>query len=467
MHSLRARLLAWVLLPLACTVGLDAWLSYRGAVETASEVQDRLLLGSARSIAEQIRFEDGSFVNQIPPAALELFQSTQPDHIYYRVTTGTGRLLAGYTDLPRPDVSPVTDVQHFFDTFMRGSPVRVVAMFQPVIGDPGAKPVMVEVAQTMTAHRQMTNKLWLRAVLEQLLLVVLAGPLILFGLNRGLQPLIQLRDQVNAREPGNLMPIKAEAIPTELGPLVASLNDYIQRLEAHAGAQSIFIQNAAHQLRTPFALLNTQLSYAVRTSTDAERIESLSAAYSTLQHAIRLLNQLLTLSMAESLEVDSSTDNVAPVDLATCVQEIFEALAGQAQCKGISLGFDMINDIPDLRVNPWVVREMLSNVVDNAIRYTPRNGSVTVRIEVVAGQTALVVEDSGPGISPQHRDKVFERFYRIDNTDSNGSGLGLAIVRELANHIGAQVRLADTFSGNGLAVWIIFVGGVEHRRART
>jgi two-component system sensor histidine kinase TctE len=179
-----------------------------------------------------------------------------------------------------------------------------------------------------------------------------------------------------------------------------------------------------------------------------------------LQHAIRLLNQLLTLSMAESLEADSSVENLTPIDLATCVQEIFEGLAGQAQSKGISLGFDMTNDIPDLRVNPWVVREMLSNLVDNAVRYTAKNGSVTVRIEVVAGQTAVVVEDNGPGISPEHRDKVFERFYRIHNTDSNGSGLGLAIVRELADHIGAQVRLADTFSGKGLAVWIIFARAV-------
>jgi two-component system sensor histidine kinase TctE len=116
----------------------------------------------------------------------------------------------------------------------------------------------------------------------------------------------------------------------------------------------------------------------------------------------------------------------------------------------------MTDDIPDLKVNPWVVREMLSNLVDNAVRYIPRGGSVTVRIEMVAGQTAVVVEDNGPGISPAYRDKVFERFYRIHNTDSNGSGLGLAIVRELADHIGARLRLDDTFSGSGLAVWIIF-----------
>jgi two-component system sensor histidine kinase TctE len=259
MRSLRARLLGWVLLPLACTVAVDAWLSYQSAVDTASVVQDRLLLGSARGIAEQIRFEDGSFVHQIPPSALELFQSTQPDHIYYRVTTGSGRLLAGHSELPPPALNLPRGTPHFSNALMRGSIVRVVVLFQPVIGDPNAKPVSVQVAQTQVGYQQMVDRLWMNAVSQQVLLLVLAGALILFGLNLGLKPLLQLRDQVNAREPGTLTPMATDDMPVELEPLVASLNDYIRRLEAHAGAQSVFIQNAAHQLRTPFALLNTQL----------------------------------------------------------------------------------------------------------------------------------------------------------------------------------------------------------------
>jgi two-component system sensor histidine kinase TctE len=456
MRSLRARLLAWVLLPLACTVALDAWLSYQNAVDTASVVQDRLLLGSARSIAEQIRFEDGSFVHQIPPSALELFQSTQPDHIYYRVTTGAGRLLAGYTDLPRPATTVSTDAPYFFNATMRNSPVRVVAMFQPVVGDPHAKPVMVQVAQTQVGYQQMVTSLWLHAVLGQLLLLVLAAALILFGLNRGLKPLLQLRDMVNAREPGTLIPVSADATPTELVPLVASLNDYIRRLEAHAGAQSIFIQNAAHQLRTPFALLNTQLSYAVRAGTEAERTESVGAAYRTLQQAIRLVNQLLTLSMAESLGPESGADAVPATHLASSVQEVFESLAAQAQSKAINLGFDMVTEVPALRVNPWVVKEILMNLLDNAIRYTPRGGSVTVRVDWIDGRIVVVVEDTGVGIAATQREKVFERFYRVHNTDSNGSGLGLAIVRELATRIGATVRLTDASTGSGLAVSVTF-----------
>jgi two-component system sensor histidine kinase TctE len=260
--------------------------------------------------------------------------------------------------------------------------------------------------------------------------------------------------------------MNTDDMPVELEPLVASLNDYIRRLEAHAGAQSVFLQNAAHQLRTPFALLNTQLSYAVRSSNEVERTDSVSAAYRTLQQAIRLVNQLLTLSTAESLSAESGADGVVPMDLATCIQEVFECLAAQAQSKAIDLEFDRAGHVPVLRLNPWMVKEILMNLVDNAIRYTPHGGSVTVRVDVVDGKNTVVVEDTGVGIAPQQREKVFERFYRVHNADSNGSGLGLAIVRELAIRIGAKVRLADNPNGAGLAVLLTFAGVSDQAEKR-
>ena len=455
-RSLRSKLLGWVLVPLATAVAVDAWVTYSDARDTASMVQDRLLLGSARSIAEEISFEDGSFQNQIPPAALELFQSSQPDRVYYRVTSGAGHLLAGYSDLARPDASALTESPYFFNVAMRGAPVRVVALLQPVVGDPNAKPVVVQVAQTMHGHQQLADKLWQHAVRQQLLILALASVLILLGLNRGLRPLLQLRDRVNAREPGTLQPMSAQDMPVELVPLVASLNDYIRRLEKHAGEQAIFIQNAAHQLRTPFAVLNTQLSYAVRASDDADRAESLAAARRTLQQAMRLLKQLLALSTAQAMPTTSTPEPATAVDWVAIVQEVFESLAGQAQTKSINLGFEMPIAAFPIKVSSVVTKEILMNLVDNAIRYTSDGGSVTVRIESVDAATVLSVEDNGIGIAPGLREKVFERFYRIHNTDSDGSGLGLAIVRELASKVGARVSLATPVAGNGLAVAVKF-----------
>jgi two-component system sensor histidine kinase TctE len=162
------------------------------------------------------------------------------------------------------------------------------------------------------------------------------------------------------------------------------------------------------------------------------------------------------MSMAESLHSDALPSAGVQVQLAATVQEVFESLAAQAQAKAINLGFDMTPDVPELRVNPWMVKEILMNLVDNAIRYTPRGGSVAVRAEVLDGRTVVAVVDNGVGIAPEQRDKVFERFYRVHNADSNGSGLGLAIVRELATRIGAKVQLADNPSGVGLVVVLTF-----------
>ena len=462
-HSLRAKLLAWVLLPLASAVALDAWITYGDSLATASVVQDRLLLGSARNIAEQIRFEDGSFQHQIPPSALELFQSSQPDRIYYRITTGAGQLLAGYSDLVTSAAAALpAESPFFFNATMRAAPVRVVAFLQPVIGDPNALPVMVEVAQTMNSHGQLANSLWLHAVRQQLLILALAAAFILFGLRRGLLPLIRLSQTVKAREPGTLEPIDTTAIPAELAPLADAVNDYIRRLEAHASGQSIFIQNAAHQLRTPFAVLNTQINYAMRAADDDGRVESLAAARHTLQQAIRLVNQLLMLSTADALAPNADPPSA---NLAGIIQEVLESQSAQAHRRHIDLGVEMTGEPGTIQARAMVLKEILMNLVDNAIRYTQRGGRVTVRVSALHGTTRVTVEDNGPGIPPEFREQVFARFYRLHDSDSDGSGLGLAIVREFAAKIGASISLATPASGQGLAVTVEFAAPALKNKA--
>ena len=457
MHSsLRRQLLAWVLFPLMGAVGVDAWLSFKSAVDTASEVQDRLLVGSARMIAEQISFEDGSFQHQIPPAALELFQSEESDRIFYRVTTGTGQLLSGYSDLPNPARGFAAETPYFFFTVMRDKPVRVVAMLQSVIGNPSALPVTVEVAQTTNAHTRLTNRLWLQSLKQQLLILALVSVLIMFGLNRGLAPLRALRNLLNARAPGTLQPVVFSGMPTELTPLVDALNDYIRRLEEHANAHSVFIQNAAHQLRTPLAVLTTQISDAQRADTPTSRSESLAAARQTLQHAVRLVNQLLMLSAADALQPWSDDDVATHCNLATIVQVALENLAALAHAKQIDLGFETKGLAPLVQARAVAVREIVMNLVDNAIRYTPAGGVVTVRVATTKDQATLEVEDNGSGIPAANWERVFDRFYRMDDRNTDGSGLGLAIVREFVTKAGARVWLALPSTGQGLVVNVAF-----------
>lgn len=454
-NSLRRQLLVWVLLPLAVAIAVDTWLTHRSSNETAAVVQDRLLLGSARMIAQQISFEDGSFQLQIPPAALELFQSTELDHIYYRVTTGAGKLLSGYSDLPLQPESLSAESPYFFAATMREQPVRVVVYFQPVIGSPSTQNVIVEVAQTTNARTQLSNKLWLHAVAQQLFILFLATTFILFGLHRGLQPLIRLRNDVRDRKEGSLQKLQIHNVPSELTPLVDSFNDYMERLENYTDRRSSFIQSAAHQLRTPLAVLNTQMSDALRAQDKKDVDLSLMAARRTLQQTVRLVNQFLLLSSAEAFAVE-----LVPLSTqAFCdiVQTVLEELSSLAHSKQIDLGFERSGGDTIISANSFALKEIAINLVDNAIRYTPAQGMVTVRIESADEAMTLVVEDNGLGVPMESREKIFQRFYRERGVDAAGSGLGLTIVKELAVQCGGKVSVAAACpDGTGLLIRISF-----------
>ncbi|MFM9917597.1 MAG: sensor histidine kinase [Rhizobacter sp.] len=448
-HSLRARLLAWVLLPLAAAVAIDARIGYVGAEETATLIQERLLLGSARTIAEDLRFEDGAFQPEIPPAAIELFQSGGVDRVYYRVTSPKDELLIGYADLPTPARPTASETPLYLTTTMRGEPVRLVVLMQPVVTPSGTVLLAVEVAQTLRGHRQMLRSLWLRTVGPLLLILLLATVLILFGLRRGLLPVTRLRDLMRSRQPGTLEPLAATAVPLELVPLVDALNDYIGRLDQHASSQRIFIENAAHQLRTPLAVLNAQVAAASRSPDAQERDESLAAIRETVSHAARLVTQLLTLSVADAPPGHAAG---VPIDLEDVVRLALENAAVIAQTKGIDLGFERHGPARALQADPVMVREVVANLLDNAIHYTPAGGVVTVRVNHLDDAIELVVEDNGPGIAPELRERVFERFFRVDNVDSSGAGLGLPIVRQFVQRMGARVELRTPEQGSGLAV---------------
>ncbi len=449
-HSLRARVLAWVLLPLAVVVAIDARIGFVAAEETATMFQDRLLAGSARTIAETLRFEDGAFQTEVPPAAIELFQSGGVDRIYYRVDTPGHELLIGYADLPTDPGGIPGATPRFVTTTMRGEAVRMAVLVQPVVTPNGSVPLAVEVAQTMRGHRQLLRSLWLRTVGPPLLILLLATALIAFGLRRGLRPITQLRDAMTSRPAGTLEPLALASAPSELAPLVDGLNDTIRRLDQHVSAQRTFIENAAHQLRTPLAVLGTQAAAASRAEDEVAREQSLAAIRQTVGHAGRLVSQLLTLSIADARPPRTTPPDV--VNLNDMARMALENVAARAQAREIDLGFEQSGPESIIHADPVMVREVLFNLLDNAIRYTPPGGVVTVRLTENQAGTELIVEDNGPGIPEPLRALVFERFFRIDNQDSGGAGLGLAIVRQFVERMGASVELKTPAHGSGVAV---------------
>jgi two-component system, OmpR family, sensor histidine kinase TctE len=446
-RSLRTQLLSWVLLPLSATVMSLALLDHVSANRTASMVQDRLLLGSARVIAEDILFEDGAFQQQLPPAAIELFQSGGVDKIYYRATTASGVMLMGYTDLPLATGS--TAAPGFINTRVRGDTVRMVVLVQPVVTPQGMVPVTVQVAQTLHGHDQLLMSLWLTSLGPQVLILGLAAGLILLGLRRGVQPVLRLREQVLARPPDALTPLDSQAIPLELAPLVEALNSAIARHDEQVSAQRVFIDNAAHQLRTPLTLLTTQIILAQRSAEGPTRQTALKNLKRTVHQAVRLVHQLLTLSNADA--AGRETDVARPVDVVKLARQALEDLAGEAQVRQIDLGWDCPLDHAWLHSPAVTIREMVLNLLDNAIRYTPPGGRVTLSLHATGHQLDLRVDDNGPGIAPALREQALTRFVRLSNTDSDGSGLGLPIVQQFARSLGGKLTLHDGAGGHGLS----------------
>ncbi|MBV8619624.1 MAG: sensor histidine kinase [Curvibacter sp.] len=452
--SLRSTLMLWLLLPLTTYVVVDAAVNYHEARHTAQLVQQRMLLGAARMIGQQVQYEDGVVQVVIPPAALELFASPSHDRVYYRVARADGELLSGHANLASPPRFPAAEEAVYFDAGLNGQAVRAVAFGQPLLSEPGHRPVLIEVAQTLAGRDALAREIWLGTVQRQLLLLGLGAVLLWFGLRLGLRPVLTLREQVLRRRPGTLDPLQAAEAPTELAPLVAAINDYVGRLDHHMSAHSRFIADAAHQLRTPLTVLNTQVVYAIRHPAPEGRDEALQATLATVQHGMRLVNQLLSFSLAEAIRGQAPRQE--PVDLGATVQQVLETLASLAGQRQIDLGFEGLAEGCEVQGSPRLLHELVANLIDNALRYTPPGGVVTARLLREPQKVLLQIDDNGPGIPASERERVFERFHRLNNQQSDGCGLGLAIVREIAESCGAVVELGEPPQGRGLRVTVHF-----------
>jgi two-component system sensor histidine kinase TctE len=337
----------------------------------------------------------------------------------------------------------------YFDAEFRGRRVRAVAIAQPIIASQNGGNALVAVGQTLQSHDQLVTSLWLKALRDQVLLVVAAGVLALFGLRRGLAPLIALRKEVVERAPEALLPFGTATVQNELRPLVDVLNEAFARIQRQIATQRRFVANAAHQLRTPLALLKTQATVGLRETGASAKDEALSAIDTTADAMSRLSNQLLSLARAEQGSASLRKENV---DFDAITREAIESLSGLAVARGIDLGFEGQSEPPAVFGHATLLRELVVNLVDNALRYAPSGGVVTVTLRGGADGVVLRVEDNGPGIPPDERERVFERFYRCLAGGAEGTGLGLAIVREIVLSHDGTISLADCVPPSGLLV---------------
>ena len=449
--SLRLRLLWWLLIPMAVYVGLSTSDAHDNAISSATLIQDRALLASARMIAGQVGWSDGAPVVSVPPAALELFASPAQDAVYYQVLMDDDTLLAGRPDFPaEPDFAALHPA--YATTDFNGRPLRVVSYIRALYDEGTLRMVAVSVGQTMQGRQQMIDEIWHASLRRQIVLLLLAISLVVLGLTMELRPILAVKDELAARDPNSLTPLRAGALQVELRPIVEAINQYIQRLNAQVTVQKRFVADAAHQLRTPLAVIDSQIQFASQIDDPARLAQVLAALQEGSRSMTDLANKLLLLSQAEAS--NSSAFPRGPVDLVAVAATVLEELAGLALKKGIDLGLETTLEQAMVNGNEAQLAGMLMNLIDNALRYTAEGGKVTVGLEKKRGQVIVSVSDNGPGIPAEVRERVFERFYRNAAPDQPGSGLGLAIVREIVQASQGSIVLDVPAEGSGLVATV-------------
>ena len=453
--GLKRRLALWLFGVLSALLVVDAWFSYSDALGAANQAYDRSLSASVKGIAERVYATEDEVVVDIPYSALELFEAGSSDRVYYSVGVPGETAITGYEGLPLPErIVPNTPV--FYDGIYKGQQLRLGAMLKPLYRKEFPKPVIVVIGETTNTRQDVVHHLFFREVARKALLVVVTLAVALFATMIAVQPIDKLGQAIRARPDDDLTPIMAPGVPHEVKPLVDAINLHMERIEAMVEARRRFITDAAHQLRTPLAVLNTQSEYALRQRTESEMRPAIEALHRSLGSAIRLTNQLLSLSRAEP--INGLTAARQPVDLAAMARDMVVELLPLAGRKAIDLGFEEAGGALLVSGNPVLLREMIANLVDNALRYTPDNGVVTVAVDRAPGTASsarIRVIDNGPGIAAEYREQVFRRFFRLENADFTGSGLGLAIVREIVVGHGGEIALEDAPQGRGLVVQVV------------
>lgn len=451
MNSLRRRLLRWLLWPLVPILLCGAFFAFQLAWRASQDTFDLALLDSALDLARQVRVVEGTPVLDLPIAARQMLATSNEDRVVYVVRNGAGDVISGEPSLPI-QTFPDTGIRHqYYDTAVDGVPVRAIALRSDLEDRHGH--VDIAVAQTLKARDRIFFNILGGLLIPEVLLAVASLAVVWFGVRRGLAPAERLRSEIVSRSPQDLRAIEESSAPIELQPILHAINGLLGRLDAALGSQRQFIANAAHQLRTPLAVLRARIELA-QGKPDGVAPEVLDELLAATERTTRLANQLLSLARAEHIHTTGETGDA--VDLKQVVTDLAGDWVMRAAQRGIEPAFELESAV--VRGNAFLIREMLANVLDNAIRYTPAGGTVTVRVKRGG---AVEVEDDGPGIPAEFRDKVRERFYRLAGAEAGGCGLGLAIVDEIAAAHGAQLSFADPPQGHGLVVAIRFPATAE------
>ena len=453
--SLRARLLAAILLPVIAVTAVGAAALYRQALQAADTAYDRTLLASAKSIGERldIAVRDGvaTLVAPIPYSALEAFEADNRSRMVFRVSGFDGATVAGYDDLPDwhgsiPAQGAYAALVEFHDAEYRGDPVRMAVLLQPVAAAGRHGMATIQVAETLELRRALAGRILVSTLWRQAVLLLLIGLIVVIAVDWATRPIREAGERLRRRSESDLSAVDSGAAPRELRPLLDAIDQLMGRLAALLAHRQRFIRDAAHQLRTPLAVLKTQTQSALRG--DVEPALALREIGATVERATELADGMLALARAEQLQ---RQDDAPVLDWAPLVREVALDLAPLVAER--SLDFELAAAPATVRAHEWALRELVRNLLHNALRHSPPGASLAVTLRTERqpdGQrrAVLTVADGGPGIAPAQRARLFQPFAPGDEAAA-GSGLGLAICRAIVASIGGSLSLDDRRHADG------------------
>jgi two-component system sensor histidine kinase TctE len=423
------------------------WVAFR----IANSAYDRALLDPVIDLSDNIRTDANGARLELSAQAQRTLLYDQSDRLVFQIRAPDGKVIAGIQDLPLPETLEPSE-KLFFDSVHRGQPIRVAAMRR----EDG---FVTQVGETLNKRDSLIREILVTELVPTLLIAAVSIAVAWLGVARVLGPLERVRSELLERSPQHLQPIDDHSVPEELAPLVQAFNRLLDRLRDAVEMQQRLLANAAHQLRTPLAGLQMHLELLLRRELDPGLRAEVETMHSAMMRASRLARQLLALAKAESASSDPQPLRL--LDLKSIADAAAQEWVPRAVERDIDLGFSL--DSAFALGDPVLLRELLNNLVDNALRYTPAGGSITVRSGGAPDAPFLSVEDTGPGIPESARSRVFERFYRIDGSPGEGSGLGLAIVKEVVERHGGIIAIETPRVGHGTRITASFPPPREHK----
>ncbi|WP_228529706.1 sensor histidine kinase [Diaphorobacter caeni] len=455
-------MLVGILVPTLLVICFNTWSLHRKALVALNTAYDRTLLASAKSISEELDvtgYDELAELRAIVPySAQEAFETDNQSRLFYRVSNLQGELISGFAELPvwrgsipaRPPYAALVD---FYDDHFRGAPVRVAVLLQPVSSSEGRGMAMIQVAETLELREAAALQILWDTMARQLMLIVVIALIVVLVVQRATRPVRQLSQTIQTRREDDLSPIDGASAPRELQPLIDATNDVMQRLSHLLEHQQRFVRDASHQLRTPLAVLKTQVQSALRD--DLPHRQALEEIGGTIERATQLANQMLALAKVEQLRQQSQPAVVRWDDVLRDVALDISPLIAQSD-----LDFGIQTAPAPILAHEWMLRELCRNLLHNAIRHTPEHGALNVTLQVSGNEAVLTIADSGPGIDAELASRLFQPFSAGDVRA--GSGLGLAICQQIVLAVGGSVALRNRVDGAGQILGLDAVVTLPH-----